>query len=576
MKKKPSHLAYEFFYTLNPLLLLAAFILLSLYMNETVIKFRLQEFDSGLKELSEKEALSHSVNILARFEMIKERLNNPNADETELKREVKFHAITSNDLVSGSSFSFSPSEKLVIHLINGLRIMMGKKISQFGMSGNSEKSLEVAYFYERNRNYKKAIAEYETLLSESWPSQILSTIYLHLGFCKAMTGDYKGSRDDIQYITSRDEFTGSDNWKVAWKMEKELSSLESRAAKLKEEPLDLLERGKELFRMGNHIQAAKVLKEFIEESPKKKVSESQYFLGRVNEDEGRFEDAVLNYTKVLKNEPTSDWAQKANRRLYVLGKFYSKNEQLADVAKRNSQVLGDTSIIRELEVFEKIEEAKPEDNPLPPAPDTTAKKQEESQTADSLEAISKETIATKDSATQKLEKSPEETKAEIAEKEKVQKILEILEDIRLPEKPLEEAEQEMVAVQEKGEMTEEERRKLEKKDREIISDPIRTKEIFSVIKARSTELQYVYEKWKKKGLVGQGQLELVLVISPQGEVREVRIENVDRGINSDIFEKELVERIQKWKFRQKKGTTQDVAVNFPISFISRDARSAGP
>jgi len=186
---------------------------------------------------------------------------------------------------------------------------------------------------------------------------VRSTVLLHRGFCYGLTGKYDESVKDLKLITGRDEYYNTENWNVAWKLLEEIKKLKKRTEVVKKMEISDQDKGKEMYLLGNYQNAINLLNKHLEKETKsdKNKSESRYFLGRASEDAGKMDEAIRQYSNILKNSPTSAWAKKANRRLYLMGKFYTENKELAKAAQANSKFFRDSSFIKEIEVFEEME-----------------------------------------------------------------------------------------------------------------------------------------------------------------------------------------------------------------------------
>src|SRR5690606_11515396 len=72
-------------FSYRPVLLIVVLVLFSLYTNEAIIHYRMDEYNRAMETLSQTSNSSHALNLLARFELIKQRQNMPDEDETALE-----------------------------------------------------------------------------------------------------------------------------------------------------------------------------------------------------------------------------------------------------------------------------------------------------------------------------------------------------------------------------------------------------------------------------------------------------------------------------------------------------------
>src|SRR3954469_23760462 len=87
----------EFWFSVRPILLIAILVLFSLYTNEAIIQYRMNEYNRAMETLSQTYNSSHALNMLARFELIKHRQAQPEEDETAL--ELRMQSLASGQLL---------------------------------------------------------------------------------------------------------------------------------------------------------------------------------------------------------------------------------------------------------------------------------------------------------------------------------------------------------------------------------------------------------------------------------------------------------------------------------------------
>jgi len=125
MSKKPKFDPAEFFYTVNPILLIIMFVLFSLYVNNVIIKYRLKELDHALLLISDRENSGHAMNMLARFHLIKSRLDKKEID-SDLNEEVKLHILSGKDIFHSDKLELNVVDNAVLKLVSVVRFLLGK------------------------------------------------------------------------------------------------------------------------------------------------------------------------------------------------------------------------------------------------------------------------------------------------------------------------------------------------------------------------------------------------------------------------------------------------------------------
>ncbi len=529
--------------TYFPIALLVGFVLLSVYVNNVIIKFRLHEFEGKLERLSEEQAEASSVNFLGRFQLIKSRVENKKS-MNDVKNEIKFQMLDGDRLKSNVEYSLP--ERAVLSFVKGVRLLMGKTSDEKeDVNVEQNKSLELAIYYERKRNYHKAIEIYKKILLEYVPPSLRTNVLLHLGFCEGLIGQFKMAKRSLNKIINNPLSQTKNYWSVSKKLYREIDKLEKRTSFLLKQELGDLEKGKQLLMVGNAKVAEDFLEVFVEQKGMSEYEEMEgnYYLGRVKEDLGKSAEAVKYYQRVLIKKPASTWAKEANRRLYVMGKFYDKDKGLTKVAEHNIKLFGDTSFVKNLKQFEAKE-------------------------GDALNQrvieVEEGPVSLVDSSVIQALKIKGDTAIIIKEdiKEVSHPILDVLAKI-FTSGSLDSIVEQEVLVEEPSVLA-----KSEKKS-EITSvklNPIRQKAIYAVIKARSFELIRVYTKWMKRGLIIDGSLKIEIVITSSGETESVKIVEAIGKLNFLKFQEEIIQKIENWKFRPTSEGSGNILLRFPIVF----------
>ncbi len=512
-------------YTLRPILVVGLFLCLSIFLNEAVIQYRFQQFNVAMDQLSRSSNNNHSLNILARLHLIQERMHEESDAQTAF--EVKLQALSSGALTEDGFNKQSLAKKTIGLAINGLQFALGKENQAIHLSDTlTRKELEIAYFFERSRKYDRAAKIYQKALSSpELPTNLHSALNLHLGFCLAMLGEYQKS---IQTVTSvQKSAPNQDDRMVAAKMIRYLEEQERQIALAKNSSLGASERAKQMFLLANYNEAIQLLQERLK-APKlssEERAELLYYLGRSQEEMGLEGFAIEQYEKIMADYPNSDFAKKANRRMYILGKFYAYNNKLTSAALERIDKYRDGQFFASIKKFEKLDNI--DENVLNRANSNLGN----SQTVSALNDLDRIDVA-------KLQGDapPENKFSGMAPN-----------SVKAPE---------LVAPTENT--------------AEIAKtpiDPVRKEAIFGVIENNSGELQFIYQRWLRKGDVFEGNVTIRMVVEPEGKVAKVTIIQNRSSIKNAEFLKEVIERIEQWKFRPDPNAGPDVPITFPIRFV---------
>jgi hypothetical protein len=106
--------------------------------------------------------------------------------------------------------------------------------------------------------------------------------------------------------------------------------------------------------------------------------------------------------------------------------------------------------------------------------------------------------------------------------------------------------------------------------KKLKADPLRQESILKTITNNRGELQFVYQRWLRKGKPFQGEAYIRLLITPEGDVRQASIDRNRTTLDSDGFLEDLLKNTRRWKFRADPGSAGDLPVSFPVKFINRD------
>jgi TonB family protein len=516
-------------FSARPVLLIAALIGFSLYTNDAVIEYRMEEYNRSMEALSQSYNSGHALNMLARFELIKQRQNQAEeADETAL--ELKLRSLAAGKLIQGKEREKGLQTKAIEAVIRAVGFVLGKKRSVAEVPSGMARELEVAYFYERSRKYGKAIEVYTRGLEDKGLAPgVTATLLLHRGFCASLLGEYDQAVEDFRRAASL--APGSEEARVALRLSEITIGLRDQV-RIARESKDLTpyQAGRRLFLLANYAEAAKSLAKVISDAkadPSQRL-ESRYLYARAQEELGQDSDAVLTYRSIIQHDPEGAYARKANRRLYVLGKFYSQDEDLAKSALKKIEQYQDFKFINSLKSLEvarlprsaaaqvrEVESALPSDNAVAGL--------------GRLDEVKADDLKGRSASAAPKAGEPEKLAAALKQ------------DVR--------------AV----------RRAAPK----IMADPLRKEAIFATIQDNQGELEFIYQKWLRKGPAFEGGLSIRILIEPSGRVRDAKIVAEKSSVDNSPFVAEILQTVKKWKFREDPGAGADVPVSFPVRFVNK-------
>ena len=519
----------EFWFHAKPIVLIVALILFSLYTNEAIIQYRMAEYNRAMESLSQSYNSSHALNMLARFELIKQRQSKLEEDETAL--ELKMQSLGSGKLIAVHQAPPSIKSKVIGAVISGVGFILGKKKTKADVPSRITDNLEAAYFFERSRKYDKAIEIYARGLSESnLPKEVSATLLLHRGFCSSLMGEYQKAIEDFDLTMA--QVPETEESMVAGKLKELTLGLMNQFKLAQQSNQTPFAAGRQMFMLANYTEAAKNLLKVIEnpKSDSLEVVQSRYLIARSQEEMGQDSDAVLSYRSLIQQAPNSEEAKKSNRRLYVLGKFYSNDADLAAAAMQKMEKYQDFKFINALKTLDVPKPAQ-----LKPIKATVL---------DTVAAATDESPNKMDLVDVNDLKG--EQKADSIKKAAIK------------------ADAEKVTATLKHDV------KAHQANAKIIADPLRQESIFSTIESNMGELQFIYQKFMRKGVVFEGNLTVRVLIDPAGLVKEARIVNEKSTIDNATFNTEILQNVKRWRFREDPNAGSDIPVSFPLRFVNKE------
>lgn len=489
----------------------------------------MKEMARAMAALSQSYNNTSALSMLARYEMIRQRGSMPEEDETAL--ELRLQAMVNAPQAKGqveSAQTPTLQEKVIIWLLKGVRLILGKSEHIYDIPDGTRRDLELGYYYERARKYTQAVGIYSHALDAgNLSAQSAATMRLHRGFCLSLLGDLAGARKDFQTISTL--ISSTDENRVALRMMDILKGMETELRLAHQQSLGPLEQGKRLFRLGSTIEAMNLFNQVLSDA---KATASQklevrYWFGRAQEEMGQDSDAVATYRSIVGEAPNSNLARQANRRLYVLGKFYQNDADLEKAALQQLQKYQDFQFINALKSAEQTKTR------------VAVMQRRQAIRADSSRAAM---------ASDSLEKTPDGT-APVAALKRADSAQDQAGSLKAALRKI--PEQRHMATR-------------------IKADPLRREAILATIESNRGELEFLFQKWLRKGEPFDGRLTVRLVIGPDGAVRDAKTVSEKSTIEHPAFVADVLQNVKRWRFRGDPGETADIPVSFPLDFKSRD------
>ena len=206
-------------------------------------------------------------------------------------------------------------------------------------------NLEAGYYYERNKEYKKAIALYDQILASPVTGRPLKAgVLLHQGFCYSILGEY--SKAKIKYLTVIKEYGDISTAVTAAVMLRYLEGFRAEIERVLATEKDSTEKGEKLYKLIAYRESYEVLKRIEGAAPPSEQKKIQFFKGRTLEEIGETGRAVEIYQQIIMDDTGSEYASSANRRIYLVGSVNYEGEKIKELALENNKLINDETIVK--------------------------------------------------------------------------------------------------------------------------------------------------------------------------------------------------------------------------------------
>jgi tetratricopeptide (TPR) repeat protein len=230
-------------------------------------------------------------------------------------------------------------ERVVVAIMNFAGKLTNSKPIADPSEDQGQKILEVAFFYERRREFAKAIEAYNASLKNyAQRKDMLAYIFLHRGFCYSNIGKRAEALADYRQTKAYDPGEG-EYGVTAEVLALFLLDINKRLS-LVEKMADSVDKGELLYLLMSYHRAIDSLTAVIQRAPDQKA---YFFRGRSYEETGNTASAISDYRRTIAMGRQSEWSAKANRRLYILGTFYEANAKLTEESKTLAKAVGELS-----------------------------------------------------------------------------------------------------------------------------------------------------------------------------------------------------------------------------------------
>ncbi len=338
---------YAFYILLSITLLGFIFFFL---IQKNLVSIHLFDLKNKLEQAEIKENSLDHIWLVAKYKIHKKlyenKIEQQQADHLEFRSLSIINELKLNNKTENPVFFHSIS-----HVINFIRIISGKEPLATQKSSNLNLYLTIAYYYERNRQYQKALTFFKKALEQNnKQNYIKASILLHMGYSCAITGKYKQAK--FYYLHIIQNYAKENLVLTATILLSYLEDFNKEIKKVLKSKDNKIVKSEKLYQLFYCEESIKILKTISQGNSLQK-SKIMYLKGRCNEETGKANDALAFYQKTI-NLYENIYAQLANIRIYMMGiRFFPKNK-LKKIALMNNKKLKDNTLIKLIDFEKKI------------------------------------------------------------------------------------------------------------------------------------------------------------------------------------------------------------------------------
>ena len=314
----------------------SALILSSLTLHLSELRWQLQKSEFLEGNLSRMYLVARFVDM---HQLYRETIHAQDVDEREYRistildrsERVTWKRFTAPDLL----------ERTSLMVVNGMRSVTGKP----ALANNDEVSviewLDLAFRWERGRDYRQALSVYERLTPTIQDRYILGMVKLHQGFCNALLGNVDDARHYYEEVVR--EQHDNDLGVTASLLLQHLETLLQDRLVLMNSGLSEAERAKKMPML---LQCAEVLKSISTANQPTHVSQAEVNVvrGQCHEEAGEREQALRDYMQAISIAGNGAVSRDANRRMFMIGNQVQDGGRVKAIAMRLNETLQDSTL----------------------------------------------------------------------------------------------------------------------------------------------------------------------------------------------------------------------------------------
>ncbi|HNX25426.1 MAG TPA: hypothetical protein PKG60_15370 [Spirochaetota bacterium] len=328
----------------------AVIVAMTVLFNDINIQIRIKEIRTFLQRSNRDDNSIDHIGLVMKYRLHKAMYENRITSENKSILEARINSILSSREEQSSALPgrYKYLSVPVLFTINIIRYVIGMPLIKDIKEDEVNLDLEVAYYYERNKDYKKAISLYNQILNEPVSGRALkASVLLHQGFCYSIIGDY--DRAKSKYLTVIKDYGDINTAVTAAVMLRYLEGFRTEIEKVLKTEKDSTEKGDKLYKLIAYTESYEVLKRIENTSLPSEKGKIKYFKARTLEEMGEPGKAVEIYQQIIMEDSRSEYAASANRRIFLVGSAAYEGEKIKKLAVENNRLINDDTLVKMVE-----------------------------------------------------------------------------------------------------------------------------------------------------------------------------------------------------------------------------------
>jgi tetratricopeptide (TPR) repeat protein len=313
------------------------------FINDIVISIRLNELQANLLKENQSESSMDHIGLVATYQINKniyeKNLSQENADALEAKI-ISLVKSEGKDYPAVNPTKYKIISQPALLIINLNRGIIGKAPLAYHQSSDQYMAdLDLAYYYERNFLFSRAITQYDNTLNRNIDSSLRASILLHQGYCYALSGLNDKAMNN--YTTIINKYGNENSAITAAILSRYLEGFKLARERVLSSKADPLLRSQDLVSLLAYEQALKILEDEELRADPGDIPRIRYFKARCFTGIGKPEKAVENYLQVIASSPYSQYAKYSNRKLFLIGSRAGGENNIIKISEQLNNKLND-------------------------------------------------------------------------------------------------------------------------------------------------------------------------------------------------------------------------------------------